>query len=162
NVVRLKTTMRRSFDLAQVPVARFRLLLVEDSKDEALLLRRSFELLGLPFVLPVMEDAEKAAAYLEGSGEYGDRVRYPLPTLLITDLHLPRGSGLDVIRHVRSQPALANLVVFMFTSSPLRQDFDQALALGADSYFMKPHDLEILREIAGVMAVRWSLLYRAR
>lgn len=162
NVVRLKSTMRRSFDLALVPVEQFRPLLVEDSGDEALLLQNAFTALGLRLRLPVMKDAEEAAAYLSGAGDYRDRSRHPLPTLIITDLHLSKGSGLDVIRHVRSQQALANIVVFMFTSSPLRQDFDQALALGADSYFMKPHDLEVLREIAGVMAVRWGLLYRGR
>jgi CheY-like chemotaxis protein len=150
-----------SFDLAQISLKDLVPLLVEDDVDHAFFMKRSFEMLKLPFPLPAMGNGEEAIAYLSGKGKFRDRSRYPMPTLLLLDLHLPRIDGMEVLRWVRSQPPLSKLVVFVLTSSPLRRDLDFALQLGADCFYVKPIGLEALDHITRVMAVRWNLIYRS-
>jgi CheY-like chemotaxis protein len=160
-LVQGKPIRARSFDLSQVPVADFAPLLIEDDPDQAFLMLRCFERANLPSPLPVMRDGEQAMEYLEGRERYASRFLFPLPTLVIADLHLPKKSGLDVLSWIRSRPELAGMVVFMLTSSPLREDLDQAYALGADYYFTKPMSLDGLAEVVKVMAMRWGLIRRA-
>ncbi len=149
------------FDLAKVPVKDLVPLLIEDDGDHALFMQRSFGKLKLPFPLPIIGNGEEAIAYLSGKGKYRDRSKYPMPTLVILDLHLPRVDGMDVLRWIRSQPGLSKLVVFVFTSSPLRSDLDLALGLGADCFYVKPIGLDALDDITRVMTARWGLIYQA-
>jgi CheY-like chemotaxis protein len=65
--------------------------------------------------------------------------------LLILDLHLPRVSGLDVLRHVRSDPASRDLPVLVLTADAMAGTRDAVLAEGASDYMTKPFDLNALR-----------------
>jgi CheY-like chemotaxis protein len=65
--------------------------------------------------------------------------------LLILDLHLPRLSGLDVLRHVRSDPASRDLPVLVLTADAMAGTRDAVLAEGASDYMTKPFDLNALR-----------------
>jgi CheY-like chemotaxis protein len=136
-------------------------LVVEDDLYQAMFLKRAFAGVGLPFPLPVLRDGEEALAYLRGQGAYADRRRFPRPNLVVLDLRLPRLSGMDVLRWIRSRPEHADLVVFMLTNSTLPEALDRAIAAGADSWFAKPLRLEQLAQVARLMAVRWSLIRRA-
>jgi CheY-like chemotaxis protein len=157
-----KTLRAQNFDLSRIPVAKFAPLMIEDDPNQALLMLRCFEKVMLPFPLPVMRDGEEALDYLDGRGKYGDRARYPLPTLVIADLHLPKMSGFEILSWIRARPELARLVVFILTSSPLREDLERAYLLGADYYFVKPMPMVDLLEMVKVLAMRWGLLHRAQ
>lgn len=78
---------------------------------------------------------------------------------MLLDLHLPRKSGFEVLEWIRSQPSYSKLVVFILSSSPLREDFDRSMLLGADAYFVKPVGLEGLRDMVGLMITRWGHIY---
>lgn len=153
--------IRRSMDLLQKPGDDFLPLIVEDDLYQAMFLKRAFAKFDLPLPLPLLRDGDEALAYLEGRGAYADRAAFPLPTLVVLDLRLPKVSGMDVLRWIRSRPELSSLVVFMLTNSTLPEALDRAIAAGADSWFAKPLRLEQLAEVARLMAVRWSLIRRA-
>jgi CheY-like chemotaxis protein len=51
-----------------------------------------------------VSDGEEAINYLRGAGPYSDRIEYPFPCLLITDLMMPKVSGFDVLAWLQSQP----------------------------------------------------------
>src|SRR5947209_4000258 len=58
------------------------ILLVEDSEDDVIIIRRAFEQGAIPNPLTVVRDGEEAVAYLNGDGKYEDRRSYPLPVLV--------------------------------------------------------------------------------
>ena len=60
------------------------------------------------------------------------------PDLLILDVGLPDMSGWDVLRFVRSEPALDGLPVVMLTGYNDADDFDRADAEGVAGYIVKP------------------------
>lgn len=63
------------------------------------------------------------------------------PALAILDLNLPDGSGLDVLRHIRSDAALAGLPVFILSADATEESSRLAIELGANRYVTKPFDL---------------------
>lgn len=60
------------------------------------------------------------------------------PDMLVSDIHMPKMSGLDLVKGVRETLGLADMPVIMLTTES--SDKSQALAfkLGADDYIMKP------------------------
>ena len=62
--------------------------------------------------------------------------------LLILDVNLPDGSGLDLLTQLR---AVSRLPVLMLTANDLESDQVAGLELGADDYVTKPFSLVILR-----------------
>jgi DNA-binding response OmpR family regulator len=117
------------------------------------LMRRAFERASLPFPLPVMHDSEEAIRYLGGRAGYHDREKFPLPTLVILDLHLPRKSGFDVIQWIRTRPELSKMPVYILTSST--DDLDQAMSMGMTDHFTKPMGFQPLVDVVRAIATRW-------
>lgn len=68
------------------------------------------------------------------------------PDLIILDVNMPEVSGLDMIEFLRRRPDSANLPIVMLSSESTDTIVDKAIALGADSYVMKPVSLEELEK----------------
>jgi len=68
------------------------------------------------------------------------------PDLLILDLNMPEISGLDMIEFLRRRPDSKHLPIVMLSSEAAESVVDEALALGADSYVMKPVTIEELEK----------------
>lgn len=63
--------------------------------------------------------------------------------LLILDVNLPDGSGLDLLRDVRSRHS--TVPVILLTANDLETDIVVGLESGADDYITKPFSLAVLR-----------------
>jgi CheY-like chemotaxis protein len=133
-------------------------LLVEDNPDDALLTRRAFTKAGIPKLLQVVGDGERAVAYLAGNGDFADRDRFPLPLLVLLDLKLPRRSGFEVLEWLRVQPGLRRLPVVVLTSSDQSADVNRAFDLGANSYLVKPVKFDALLDMVKALNLYWLLL----
>jgi DNA-binding response OmpR family regulator len=68
------------------------------------------------------------------------------PDLLILDLNIPEVSGLDMVEFLRRRPDTKELPIVMLSSEATDVIVDKALALGADSYVMKPVTIEELEK----------------
>jgi len=68
------------------------------------------------------------------------------PDLLILDLNMPEISGLDMIEFLRRRPDSKNLPIVMLSSEAADMIVDKAMAVGADSYVMKPITIEELEK----------------
>lgn len=66
-------------------------------------------------------------------------VRQDRPDLVLMDVQLPRMSGLDVTRALRSEPATADIPIIVVTSFALSGDDQRAMAAGASGYLAKPY-----------------------
>jgi CheY-like chemotaxis protein len=131
------------------------ILLVEDSEDDQLLIRRAFAKAKLANPLHVVDDGDKAVAYLAGEGPYADRAAHPLPTIILLDLKLPRRSGHEVLEWLRARPDLRRIPVVILTSSTESADVRRAYDLGANSYLVKPVEFDDLREMLSKINIYW-------
>jgi CheY-like chemotaxis protein len=82
------------------------ILLLEDSDDDAVLLKRAFSRAGLENPVYVVKSVDLAIGYLSGQGPFSDREKYPLPAVVLVDLILPERSGFELLEWIRLQPEL--------------------------------------------------------
>jgi two-component system cell cycle response regulator DivK len=68
-----------------------------------------------------------------------DIVRRERPDLILMDIQLPRLSGIDVTRRLRSEPITANTPIIAITSFALSGDEQRAKEAGATAYMTKPY-----------------------
>jgi len=113
-------------------------LCVEDEPNDAFLMRIAFDEAGHGADLHFVCDGAEAIEYLSGLGEFADRERYPLPTLLLLDLNMPRVSGQEFLRWLRVHPEHRRRMAVVFSSSGHELDVNEALEAGANAYVVKP------------------------
>jgi CheY-like chemotaxis protein len=131
------------------------ILLVEDNPRDVLLIQRAFRKANLTNPLQVVGDGEAALLYLSGEGSYEDRDRYPLPSLMLLDLKLPRKSGAEVLEWLRQQPRLKRLPVVVLTSSREYAEVNKLYDIGANAYMVKPVTFDNLVEIVKTLNLHW-------
>jgi CheY-like chemotaxis protein len=131
------------------------ILLVEDNADDVSLFERAFGRTGFPHHLETVQSGDEAIAYLSRSGMYADREQYPLPTLLLLDIKLPRKDGFEVLDWIRHHPNLAPLGVIMLTGSPRSEDVNRAYRMGVNSYVSKPVDASGFVDILKALGAHW-------
>jgi CheY-like chemotaxis protein len=119
------------------------LLLVEDNPADVLLLVTALSETGLSPELHVVTDGEQAIRYIEGI-DHDDKAG---PDMFVLDLNLPKRSGLEVLRTIRSSKNCRNTPVVMLSSEDSSRDRAEAKRLGATAYLKKALNLEGLLEI---------------
>ena len=122
------------------------ILLVDDGENDLILMRAAFKMAEFSIPLREVHNGEEAIAYLKGSGTYGDRHEFPLPSVMLLDLNMPMKNGFDVLTWVRAQAGLKRLSIVVLTASMRAEDVARASDLGANSYLVKSSNLEGLAE----------------
>jgi CheY-like chemotaxis protein len=102
-----------------------------------------------------VEDGERAMAYLSGLGIYADRDRFPLPSLILLDLKMPRATGFEILKWIRKHPELGQLPVLVLSGSELQDDIRRAYDVGANSYLVKPLGFEALVGLVTRINTSW-------
>ncbi len=109
-----------------------RVLIVEDEPDVARLLAFNLEAAGFAVQIAATVTAAMAKA------------KERRPEVVVLDLMLPDGSGFDVCRALRADPATADVGVLMLTARGDAEDRIGGLEAGADDYVVKPF---VVREV---------------
>src|SRR5260370_24800089 len=120
------------------------ILVAEDDKKDIFLMRRAFDNAGFLNPVLVVHNGQEAIHYLEGTGQYAQRDKYPLPGLLLLDLKMPLMDGFDVLAWLRVHAQFDTLPVVVLTSSKLELDVEKSRQLGVHDYRVKPHNFEDL------------------
>ena len=136
------------------------ILYAEDEENDVYFIRRAFEQAGIRNPLAVVGDGQRAINYLTGMGDYADRNKHPLPCLVILDMKMPEKSGLEVLKWIRSQPAICVLPVLMLTSSSHDADMHRAYVQGANGYLVKPGSPDELVAMAKAIKDYWLIQNR--
>jgi two-component system cell cycle response regulator DivK len=73
-------------------------------------------------------------------GETGvAQAQQELPDLILMDVQLPKMSGLDATRILKTDPRTKHIPIIVITSFALSGDQEKAVAAGADNYLAKPY-----------------------
>lgn len=130
------------------------ILQVDDDPNDVFLLQHAMTKAGVANPIQVATDGRMAIEYLNGTGKFGDRAKFPLPCLVLLDLKLPYVMGLNVLKWIRQQPG-APLVVVMLTASGEDADIETAYRLGANAFLTKPSKATKLEEMARALKDFW-------
>ena len=131
------------------------ILLVEDDANDVLLLHRAFAKAGLACQIIDVGDGQQAIDYLDGRPPFSDRAQFPIPTMLLLDLKLPRLDGFDVLTWLHERPDLACIRVVVLSASGQEKDLLRARRLGAADYQVKPSDFNSLTRLARDLQLKW-------
>jgi CheY-like chemotaxis protein len=131
------------------------LLVAEDDANDVFFLKKAFQQAEIQNPLHFVHDGQEAIDYLAGIGKFCDRDQYPLPSLLILDLKMPRKTGMEVLKWLGEQPELRRLPVVVFTSSAHQKDVERAYDLGANAFVVKPSTNSRRIELARVIKGFW-------
>lgn len=140
--------MSRQLYPGGMPVPKARVwLLVEDDENDFLLLRRAFQLAEPEASLHWVKDGAEAKEYLIGENRFQDRTAFPMPSVVLSDLKMPRCSGLELVHWLRNEAGLKSLPFIILSASDQRADVDSAYQERANWYLAKPSTLEGLVEM---------------
>jgi CheY-like chemotaxis protein len=128
---------------------------IDDDPNDIELFRAAARKANAQFSIHNVNDGEQAMAYLNGRGIYSNRQLYPLPVLVLLDLKMPRATGFEVLQWIRNHSQVGNLPVVVFSGSELQDDIQQAYAVGADSYLIKPLGFNALVDLVRNINESW-------
>lgn len=128
------------------------ILLVEDNPADVDLTRESLDASRILSNLHVTSDGVEAMDFLLQRNEYSDA---PEPDLVLLDLNLPRKDGRDVLRECKQDDRLRRIPIVVLTSSEAEADIARAYDLHANSYVVKPVDLDGFLEILQGLEAFW-------
>ena len=114
---------------ARIDAAPARVLVVDDHDLNLKLLERLLEREGHAVrAVDSLAAAERALAEEE-------------PSMIVLDLNLPDGSGLELTRKIKSEPRTASIPIVACTAAVMPSDEDRAREAGCDAFVAKPIDL---------------------
>jgi CheY-like chemotaxis protein len=131
------------------------ILIVEDNRTDAELILEALQGMGIGDKVRAIHDGVEALDYffgLEGSLKKAD---VHLPKLLILDLKLPKVSGLEILKRIKSDTRTMHVPTVIFTSSSEWQDRIESYKLGANSYVVKPLDADMFSRYVHDIGEYW-------
>jgi two-component system, chemotaxis family, response regulator Rcp1 len=127
-------------------------LLVEDDPGDVILTQEGLRASKLHINLHVVDNGEKALAFLHREPPYDDA---PRPGLIILDLNLPRINGMEVLKEIKSNEMLQTIPTVILTTSRAEEDVIRSYKLGANCYVSKPLNLDEFVKVVGSIESFW-------
>nr|MDA3854504.1 ATP-binding protein [Bacteroidales bacterium] len=108
------------------------LLIIEDNQDVLLFLKSDLE--------------RDYKIITENNGVDGlNTATHDIPDLIISDIMMPRMDGMELSRILKENEKTNHIPIILLTAKSLDQDKIEGLKTGADAYFSKPFNIEVLK-----------------
>lgn len=124
------------------------IIVVDDNPVDVSLIRWVLTAHALADTLHVIGNGDEAWDYVQ---QLANEQHPGLPMLLLLDLHLPQRDGREILQCVRALPHGSDIRVVVVTSSTDLTERREALALGADAYFIKPYHLNEFMQLGALI-----------
>jgi two-component system, response regulator len=134
------------------------ILLVEDNKSDALLTIRALKKHNFANNLVHLIDGAQALDFIFAKGEYKGRNIEDKPKVIFLDLKMPKVSGLEVLRVIKSDSRTKLIPVVMMTSSKEEKDIVESHKLGVNSYVVKPVGFATFSKIIADLGFYWLVV----
>ena len=121
---------------AQQPIT---ILLVDDDPDCRMLIRDAISECKVSNSVYECSNGKEALDFLNGRGRWKDA---PRPGLIYLDLEMPGLNGQETLRAIKADPKLRDIPVVMMTGVADENEMKLAAANGANSYTLKPANVE--------------------
>ena len=136
------------------------ILLVEDDPADAELTLMAIGKEKLTTNIHVVRDGAEALDFIFCRGPYAERKFDRPPRLILLDLKLPKISGHQVLRAIKSDPRTCSIPVVVLTSSDQDRDLVECYRSGTNSYIQKPVDLQKFQETVRNFGTYWLRVNR--
>lgn len=141
----------------QIQVKPIEILLVEDSPSDADLAMEALSNGKILNNLHFVEDGVEAMKFLRKQTPY---ITVPRPDLILLDLNLPKKSGVEVLKEIKTDPNLKLIPVLILTTSSAQEDIIKSYSLHANCYITKPVDFLQFTNVVRLIEEFWLELVK--
>ncbi len=134
-----------------------KILIVDDSPKDVELAISALREKNLANEVIVAEDGEEALDYLYRRGNYADYEKGN-PAVILLDIKMPKMNGIELLKHIKADPEFQYIPVIMVTSSREEKDLIESYKLGANSYVVKPVDIEKFIDAIKAVGQYWAVI----
>jgi len=114
------------------------ILMADDDDEDYMLTAEALHEARILNPLCRVKDGEELMDYLSLKGEYSSREKFPLPSLILLDLNMPRKDGREALKEIEAHDELRKIPVVVLTTSEAKEDIAKCYEIGANSYITKP------------------------
>jgi CheY-like chemotaxis protein len=122
------------------------ILLIENDEADVFLFRRALSRLNFSGAVRVVCSASEARDYLEGRHLFSDRDYYPIPDLIVSDMHLHGQTGNDFLDWLRKEKRFSSIPFVFLSGSFAAEDKTRSAELGVGAFFSKSGDIDVMVE----------------
>ncbi len=134
-----------------------RILLAEDDERDVELTLSALEECKLANEVIVVNDGEQALDFLYCRGKFMNRPNGN-PAVILLDIKMPKVTGLEVLRQIKSDENLKIIPTVILTSSREEKDLIEGYELGVNSYVVKPVDFEEFIRAVKELGLFWAII----
>jgi len=124
------------------------ILLVEDDSVDAMTVKRAMRDLQVNHSVIHSVNGEEAMKYLTSPNT-------EKPFVILLDLNMPKMSGIEFLKVMKTNPELKTIPVIVLTTSKEQRDVLDSFELGAAGYMVKPVDYVKFVEILSRIVIYW-------
>lgn len=131
------------------------ILLVDDDHEDIYSIRRAFS--GCDYKLR-FESCSSGEALFERLDRKDDKSarEHALPDVLLLDLNLPKISGFEILKRLRSEPDPILIPIIVLSTSASDADVSRCYRSGANVFFTKPATFSETKSIANSIVEFWT------
>ena len=134
------------------------IILVEDNPSDADLIKRALNKNNVANKILHLKDGQEVLQYLFGEGQWKGRTTANTPKVILLDLKMPKVSGIDVLKRIKSNQETMGIPVVVLTSSKEDPDIKECYKLGVNSYVVKPVGFEEFSTTVAQLGLYWLLI----
>lgn len=124
-------------------MATHKILIADDNQANCELLEAY--LVGLPCEIEVAEDGQATL----------DQIAAFHPDLILLDVMMPKFSGFEICKKLKSDPATQSIMILMVTALNELGDIQRAVEVGADDFVSKPvNRVELLKRVENMLSLK--------
>ena len=134
------------------------IILVEDNPSDADLIKRALNKNNVANKILHLKDGQEVIDYLFGEGQWKGRTTANTPKVILLDLKMPKVSGIEVLKKIKSNQETMGIPVVVLTSSKEDPDIKECYKLGVNSYVVKPVGFEDFSRTVAQLGLYWLLI----
>jgi CheY-like chemotaxis protein len=133
------------------------ILLVDDSPNDVMLVKSALEDANFGNDIIVAEDGEEALDFLYKRGKFADYTG-DIPIFILLDIKMPLMDGIEVLKIIRADKTFNKIPIIMLTSSRDSQDLQDCYDNGANSFVVKPVDINDFIKVIKDLGQYWVVI----
>jgi two-component system response regulator len=119
------------------------ILLIEDNIHDVTFIMEAVKASGMDLKLHRLPDGAEALNFLYGKESFLNRDTGDQPKMILTDLRMPKMDGYDLLKLIKKDDKTKEIPVVVMTTSSSDDDIERSYRLGANSYLVKPMDIDV-------------------
>ncbi|SIS42857.1 Response regulator receiver domain-containing protein [Zobellia uliginosa] len=124
--------------------------LADDDEDDRMLFSEAIEEITIKTQLTCFKHGQELMEHL-------NTPNIALPNLIFLDLNMPIKNGMQCLKEIRSNPALRDLCIAIYSTSSSEKDIEETFLNGANIYLNKPNNFVKLQDsVERILQLNWQ------